>query len=68
MPSSQAKLRPAEASARCARFVIQPSASSGQTSWRSSVSKSTNWPIERWPPITCLPPKKTTAAIESDGR
>ena len=49
IPSSHAKLRPAEASARCARFVIQPSASSGHTSWRSSVSKRTNWPIERWP-------------------
>ena len=68
IPSSQAKLRPADASARWARFVIQPSASSGQTSWSSSVSKRTNWPIVRWPPITCVPPKKTTAAIESDGQ
>ena len=48
--------------------MIQPSASSGQTSWSSSVSKSTNSPIVRWPLITWRPPKKTTAAIESDGQ
>ena len=66
--SSHAKLRPADARARCARFVIQPSASSGQTSCSSSVSKRTNSPIERFPAITCLPPKNTTAAIERDGR
>ena len=41
--------------------MIQPSASSGQTSCSSSVSKSTNWPIVRSPPITCL------AAEEDDG-
>ena len=38
-PSSQPKLRPAEASARCARSRIQPIASSGQTSCSRSVWK-----------------------------
>ena len=36
IPCSQAKLRDADAVARWASERIQPSASSGQTSWRSS--------------------------------
>ena len=68
IPSSQPKLRPAEASARCARSRIQPIASSGQTSWRSSVSKRTNSPIVMSPWMTARPPKNTTAAIDSAGR
>ena len=68
MPSIQAKLRPAEASARWARLVIQPSDSSGHASCSRMVLKRTNWPIVRSPLITSRPPKKTTAAIESVGR
>ena len=47
--------------------MIQPSASSGQTSWSSSVMKSMNSPIVRLPAITSRPPKKSTAAIPSVG-
>ncbi len=32
------------------------------------VLKRTNWPIVRLPAMTSRPPKKTTAAMESDGR
>ena len=68
MPSSQAKLRLAEAIARWARLMIQPSASSGQTSWSSSVMNSVNWPIVSEPAITSPPPSQSTAAMPSVGR
>ena len=41
----QAKLRDAAAVARWPRLMIQPSATSGQTSWSSNVMNSVNWPI-----------------------
>ena len=68
IPSSHAKLRDADAVARWPRLMIQPSASSGQTSCSSSVMKSVNSPIVRLPAITSRPPKRSTAAIESVGR
>jgi hypothetical protein len=48
--------------------MIQPSASSGHTSWRSRVMKSMNSPIVSSPAITSRPPKRRTAAIPSEGR
>jgi hypothetical protein len=48
--------------------MIQPSASSGQTSISSSVMKSMNSPIVSSPAITSRPPKRSTAAIPSEGR
>ena len=48
--------------------MIQPIDSSGQTSCSSSVVKSANSPYVRFPAITSRPPKKSTTAIESDGR
>ena len=68
IPSSQAKLRDAAAVARWPRLMIQPSASSGQTSWRSRVMNSVNSPIVRLPSIAWRPPKSSTAAIPSVGR
>ena len=68
------RVEPREASAtrprvaRWPRLMIQPSASSGQTSCSSSVMKSVNWPIVRLPSIASRPPKKSTAAIPSEGR
>jgi hypothetical protein len=49
--SSHAKLRDGGRVARWPRLMIQPSASSGQTSCRRSVMKSVNWPIVRLPAI-----------------
>ena len=54
--------------ARWPRLMIQPSASSGQTSWRSSVTNSVNSPIVRLPAIASRPPTRSTAAIPSVGR
>ena len=48
--------------------MIQPSASSGQTSCSSSVMKSMNSPIVSVPAITSRPPRKSTAAIPSVGQ
>ena len=56
IPSSHAKLRDAEAVARWPRLMIQPSASSGQTSCSRSVTKSVNSPIVRLPAIASRPP------------
>ena len=53
--------------ARWPRLMIQPSASSGHTSWRSSVMKSVNWPIVRFPAIASRPPTRSTAAIAERG-
>ena len=65
--SSHAKLRPADAMARWPRLTIQPSASSGQASCRSSVLKSANCPSVRSPLITRWPPSAITAAIARVG-
>ena len=68
IPSSHAKLRDAAAVARCARLMIQPSASSGHTSCSRRVMNSVNWPIVRFPAIASRPPTKRTAAIPIVGR
>jgi hypothetical protein len=48
--------------------MIQPRASSGQTSWSSSVTKSMNSPIVNRSAITSRPPNHRTAAIPRLGR